>query len=83
MELGSTERLMKDIYSNIRGMVKATLLGLLNDESDMRSFLDEIENLIAAETHHVELTRYVGKVERIHWRLRVICVQIGKYTLGL
>jgi hypothetical protein len=67
MEIGHTEQLMKDIYNSIRDAVKASPPGLLNDENEMGPFLEDIEDLIKGETHHAELvTRYVGKVERIH-----------------
>lgn len=67
MEIGHTEQLMKEIYSSIREAVKASPTGLLNNEEEMGAFLEEIELLVKAETHHAELvTKYVGKVERIH-----------------
>jgi hypothetical protein len=67
MDIGHTEQLMRDIYSSIRDAVKASPPGLLNNENEMGSFLEDIEQLIKAETHHAELvSRYVGKVERIH-----------------
>jgi hypothetical protein len=67
MDIGHTERLMRDIYSSIRDGVKASPPGLLKDDRDMGPFMEEIETLIKAETHHAELViKYVGKVERIH-----------------
>ncbi len=67
MEIGHTEQLMKDIYSSIRESVKASPPGLLKNEDERGAFLEEIEQLVQAETHHAELvTKYVGKVERIH-----------------
>jgi rubrerythrin len=67
MELGRTEQLMKDLYTDISNAVKASPPGLLNKEEDMAAFLADLEYLIDAETHHADLvTKYVGKVERIH-----------------
>ena len=63
MEIGKTERLMRDIYASIRDLLQNSGPGLLVDENDKEKFMNDLELLIKAETHHAELvTRYVGKI---------------------
>lgn len=67
MEIGSTEILMRDIYTDTRNAFKASTQSLLVEQADTEKFLATNESLILAETHHSELVRkYKGKVERIH-----------------
>lgn len=66
MELGRTEILMRDLYTDIRASFKASPPSLLQNEVDAGPFITTISTLIAAEQHHSDLVgKHVGKVERV------------------
>lgn len=66
MEMGRTERLMRDLYSDIRETVAASGPEVLKDGTDRDAFLADLDTLIEAEKRHSDLvSSYVGKVERI------------------
>ena len=55
MEIGRTEILMRDIYTDIRNGFTASTQSLLVEQADTEKFLAAIESLILAETNHSEL----------------------------
>jgi len=66
MDLGRTEILMRDLYTDVRDSFSSSPAGLLLDDADAHRFLTTINSLIAAEQHHSELVaKHVGKVERV------------------
>jgi hypothetical protein len=66
MDLGRTEILMRDLYTDVRNSFSLSPAGLLIDEADAHNFLTTISSLIAAEQHHSDLVaKHVGKVERV------------------
>ncbi len=65
-DLGRTEVLMRDLYTDIRNSFKASPPGLLICDMDAEKFVSTLNTLIAAEQHHANLVcKCVGKVERV------------------
>ncbi|UCE91503.1 MAG: hypothetical protein JSV90_08925 [Methanobacteriota archaeon] len=66
-QISKMEMLMYNLYSDIKkAFVASETESLLNDQSDVESFLSAIDSLIQDEAKHMEMvSQYVRNVERL------------------